>query len=448
MSKSSSANPHISSARLAAFEILRRVEEDGAYATTLLASTAEQLESKDRNLTHELVLGVLRRQLWLDRLVSYYSDRDPELLDAAVRIALRLGIYQLRFMSRIPASAAVNESVNLVRFARVKSASPFVNAVLRRATREPEFDPASVVTDPLEQIAVRTSHPKWLIQKWADDWGLSEAERFAAANNQVPPTAFRVINEGNRGREVLGVLESAGATIKDSKIASGARVVSGAGPALLELVGKGLIYLQDEASQLVAHVLGAERGERVLDVCAAPGSKTTHIADLFNDEGLIIAADIYPHRLKTIVAAVKTQGFKSIQCVALDALKELPFETGHFDRVLVDAPCSGTGTLRRNPEIKWRLTRADIQELAERQIRILANAANQVKSGGRLVYSTCSVEVEENEQVVEKFMTQDPRFRPSPLDLDATFLTGANTARIWPHKNGADGFFIASFERR
>jgi 16S rRNA (cytosine967-C5)-methyltransferase len=128
-------------------------------------------------------------------------------------------------------------------------------------------------------------------------------------------------------------------------------------------------------------------------------------------------------------------------------LKELPFETGHFDRVLVDAPCSGTGTLRRNPEIKWRLTRADIQELAERQIRILANAANQVKSGGRLVYSTCSVEVEENEQVVEKFMTQDPRFRPSPLDLDATFLTGANTARIWPHKNGADGFFIASFER-
>lgn len=447
MSNSSSSRPPISPARLAAFEILRRVEEDGAYATPLLSSKAEQLESKDRNLTHELVLGVLRRQLWLDRLIAYYANRNPERLDVAVRIALRLGLYQLRFMSRVPASAAVNESVNLVRFARVKSASPFLNAVLRRGTREPEFDPVSVVADPIEKIAVRTSHPKWLIQKWADDWDVSEAESLAAANNEIPPTAFRIVNERALGPEVIGVLEAAGASITDSTIAPGARLVSGAGSSLLELVGKGMIYLQDESSQLVAHVLGAKCGERVLDVCAAPGSKTTHIADLINGQGLIIAGDLYPHRLETIVAAAGKQRIKNVQCIALNALNELPFAAETFDRVLVDAPCSGTGTLRRNPEIRWRLTPADINELSERQVRILSNAANQVKSGGRLVYSTCSVEVEENEQVVEKFMSENNYFRPLELKLNEAFLTSPNTARIWPQKNGADGFFIAAFER-
>ena len=184
----------VSPARLAAFKILQRVEAGGAFASVLLAAQADKLQQSDRALCHELVMGVLRRQLWLDRLIAHYAERDPQRLDLPVRLALRLGLYQLRFLSRVPASAAVNESVNLVRLARLRSAEPFVNAVLRRATREPDYDPAAEISDPVERLAVETSHPSWLIERWVNRWGLDETAAFARANNEVPPVAFRIVN--------------------------------------------------------------------------------------------------------------------------------------------------------------------------------------------------------------------------------------------------------------
>ncbi|HEV7746701.1 MAG TPA: 16S rRNA (cytosine(967)-C(5))-methyltransferase RsmB [Pyrinomonadaceae bacterium] len=443
MGKSNSVSP----ARLTAFEILRRVAE-GAYASVLLAARAEELTSLDRALCHELVLGVLRRQLWLDRLIEHYASRKVAGLDEAVRIVLRIGLYQLRFLSRVPASAAVNESVNLVHLARLRSAGSLVNAVLRRATREPEVDPVSNIHDPLERLSVETSHPSWLLQRWRDAFGIVETAALARANNEAAPTAFRVVHVRASEDEVCRRLRAAGAELTPSAVATGAWRVSGAGRLLGVLAETGEVYIQDEASQLVGLALDVQPGQRVLDLCAAPGSKTTQIADLARDSAVIVASDLYGHRLRTLLSSAQLQGLVSIHCLLLDGLRPLPFAESAFDRVLVDAPCSGTGTLRRNPEIRWRISPADIQDLAERQKRLLFNAARVVRPGGRLIYSTCSVERDENEDVVQSFLENSKTFQRVALKLDDGLRTSSGAARTWPQREGTDGFFVCAFEHK
>jgi 16S rRNA (cytosine967-C5)-methyltransferase len=443
----------VSASRSAASEILRRVEEDGAYASVLLASAGEELRADDRALCYELVLGVLRRQLWLDKLIEHYAGRDAASLDAPVRRALRLGLYQLRHLTRIPPSAAVNESVNLAHEARLRSAANFINAVLRRATREPDYEPSADAPTELERIAVATSHPAWLVERWVKFFGAAEAESFARANNRTPPVAFRVNLLRASEDEVCARLHAAGVEVRPSQVAAGAwRVESagggGAAAQLRTLTAEGAIYTQDEASQLVAHVLGARDGERVLDACAAPGSKTTQIASR-RAGALVVAGDLHGHRLRVVRESAARQGLENIQLVAYDAEAwPLPFAAGAFRRVLVDAPCTGTGTLRHNPEIRWRITPADIAELAARQRRILSNAARSVGVGGRLVYSTCSVEPEENEGVVAAFLDAHPAFELTRPDAPERLLTNEGAARTWPQRDDTDGFFVAAFERR
>ena len=420
----------ISPARLAAFRILQQVET-GAFSSVLLAAEEPRLQSADRALCHELVLGVLRRQLFLDTIVEHLSKRGVEDLDAGVRIALRLGLYQLRFLTRIPASAAVNESVSLVRAARLSSATAFVNAVLRRAVRESAYDPAADIADPLEKIAIQTSHPRWLIERWASSFGVEETEAFARANNTVPPVTFRVVQTRAEVSDVLAKLRGAGATVTASQIVAGAWRVAGATPLLRELAAAGEIYLQDEASQLVAHTMDVKRGERVLDLCAAPGGKTTLMADRATDDAFIVAADRSAMRMATIVATMRLHQLKNINPLILDATEQLPFRNESFDRVLVDAPCSGTGTLRANPEIRWRLAPQDFANFKAQQQRIVSRAIDVLKPGGLLIYSTCSVEREENEDVIE---------RVEGLRL-------IRTMRTWPQRQGADGFFISILEK-
>lgn len=445
--KSSGPRDTVSPARLLAFEILRRVEESSAFASVLLTSREAELQPNDRGLCHELVMGVLRRRLLLDRLIAHYADRDPVRLDLPVRVALRLGLYQLRFLSRVPPSAAVNESVKLARVARVRSADGLVNAVLRRATREPDYDPVAALADPLERIAVETSHPLWLIERWAKTLGLDETAAFARANNVTPSIAFRVIQNRASESEVIQAIRAAGAVMLPSLLTPKAWRAEGSSKIVRQLAQEGVIYLQDEASQLVAHVLGAKEGERLLDVCAAPGSKSTHIADLTNDKAFIVSGDVHCHRLHTLTSIAAIQQCNSIYAVNMDATGELPFTASSFDRVLVDAPCTGTGTLQRNPEIRWRISPADIDDLAARQFQILVSASRMVKPGGRLVYSTCSVEPEENEGVVERFLEATNGFEPIVLSVKPALLCGPGLARIWPHRDKADGFFIAAFER-
>ncbi len=454
-----SSRTAVSPARLAAFQVLRRVEEDSAFASVLLASLSdEELRADDRALCYELVLGVLRWQLWLDHLIEHYARRKALSLDAPVRRALRLGLYQLRFLARVPPSAAVNESVNLVKQARLASAASFVNAVLRRATREPAYDPTANIVDPVTRLAVETSHPLHLIERWSKAFGVDETKAFAHANNEVPPNSFRLTMKTMKtpagqqhaeavGKDVLEQLRAAGGKLEPSFIAQESWRIEGAGNLLRELARDGAIYIQDEASQLIAHVLDAKACERVLDACAAPGGKTTHIAAKTNDKAFIVAGDVHEHRLRTVFESCARQGVTSVRPVVFDAARALPFAPESFERVLVDAPCSGTGTLRRNPEIRWRIQNPDIEALATQQKKILDCAAQTLRKGGRLLYSTCSVEVEENEAVVDDFLSRNNCFRQLFLNVPDSLKTAKGFARTWPQRDGADGFFVALLER-
>jgi 16S rRNA (cytosine967-C5)-methyltransferase len=450
--KSAGVRPAVSHARRAAFEVLRRVEEEGAFAAPLLANLPGTLSTEDRGLAYELTLGVLRWQFWLDRAVEHFSERKTGKLDPPVRRALRMGLFQLRFLTRVPAHAAVNESVQLAHASGFRSAAAFINAVLRRATREPNFDPAAAVEDQLERIAVETSHPPKLIRRWAAAFGTEEAAAFARANNDSAPAAFRVNTLKSGADTLIEKLRAEGLAVAPSRVAPGGwRVEGGSGASALlrELAAEGLVYMQDEASQLVAHVVGAAPGERVLDACAAPGSKTTHLAALAGGRALIVAGDLHEHRLRIVAETCARLGVEGVRLVAYNAEVALPFAAETFDRVLVDAPCTGTGTLRHNPEIRWRLSPESFRELPAVQGRILSAAARVVRRGGRLVYSTCSVEREENEEVVADFLQTHADFKqveatPAP----ALLLLPGGAARTWPQRDDVDGFYVAVIEKQ
>lgn len=440
----------VSPARRAAFDILNQIESRRAFADVLIAALPESdLSREDRALTQEIVLGVLRWRRSLDYFIERYSSRSIAKLDLPVLIALRIGLYQLRHLERIPQSAAVNESVNLVKRARVASSAPMVNAVLRRAVRSRDEKAGSDIDDPLERVSVELSHPRWLLERWRETLSDSEVQLLATANNSPPPTALRINTLHNSTNDIVSALEADGVTVRKSIVALDAWVVeSGPAAPLVNLARHGAIYFQDEASQLVSLLLDPRPGDRILDLCAAPGSKTSHLAALSNDSGWIIAGDRYVHRLTTLREACRRLDLKSVDALALDATGQLPFPSDFiFKRVLVDAPCSGTGTLRANPEIKWRLQKDDIERLAELQLKLLFRASASLEIGGRLVYSTCSLEREENESVVSRFLNSSSMYRQIVPDAPSGLITADGFVRTWPHRDGADGFFAAVLER-
>jgi 16S rRNA (cytosine967-C5)-methyltransferase len=442
----------VSPARRTAIDILERVEAGGAFASVLLAGIPESsLNRRDRALARELVLGVLRWRKTLDYFIEKYGERPVEGLDLPVLTALRLGIYQLRYLSRIPASAAVNESVNMVRRARLAGAAGLVNAVLRRATRSLADSPGADVKDPLERLAVEESHPPWMLERWSKAFGSVEAASLALANNQAPRVAFRLNTLLSESGQVMAELEERGVGCRPSVIAPGAFVAErGSALGSTDAARQGRIYIQDEASQVVSLALEVERGHRVLDLCAAPGSKTSHIAALAGGNAMIVACDLHLHRLATLESICKKLGAGCVYPVALDATRDLPFlwSGAKFDRVLIDAPCTGTGTLRENPEIKWRLRPDDVNRIALTQLELLKQGAQAVESGGRLIYSTCSIEAEENEVVVERFLKGGAPFNLIKPEAGEDLLTPDGFVRTFPHRHGCDGFFAAVLEKR
>ncbi len=453
----------VSAARSAAFEILRRVETEDAYASNLLASArCEDLSREDHALAQELTLGALRWQGQLDFLIEHFSRRKINKLDTAVLLALRLGLYQLLFLSRVPAHAAINESVNLVKANNLHSAAPMVNAVLRAAQRAGATAMASLtqsLNDPLIKLSIETSHPAWLLARWTKRFGADEARALAFSNNRAPQTAFRFNALRAPIETTRQWLAEHDIVTRPSSLAPGAEiVVTGSLSAHAEPVQQGWIYFQDEASQLVA-CLAAEsardaRAPRVLDVCAAPGSKTMLMAARLSDDALIVAGDLHLHRLSTMLELATRCGLSNLKLVQFDATAEMPFVADHgFDVVLLDAPCSGLGTLQRHPEIKWRMNEAKIHELAELQRHLLSNAAKQVRPGGLLTYSVCSSEPEEGEEVIAQFRHQHSEFRDvtrerlTELGVDpVNLLTSAFGARTFTHRHGCESFFFCVLE--
>ena len=442
--------PPIGPARRTAFDILRRVETERAYASVLVASLPQSdLSREDRALTHELVLGVLRRQRTLDYFIERYSHRSVQRLDLTVVLALRMGLYQLRYLTRIPHSAAVNESVNLVKQGGVRSAAGFVNGVLRTAARHLADPVGNEIEDPADRASVDLSHPRWMLERWSAFLGEPESHALAVANNQAQPPAFRVNPLRATVEEVTGILSTQGVHARESQYVASAFVVEGERTPLVQLAEQGLIYLQDEASQLVSILLDPRAGERVLDMCAAPGSKTSHIAALTKNESWIVACDLRPQRLTTLRSTCVRLGAEQVDVVALDGSRSMPFleSAQTFDRVLVDAPCTGTGTLSQNPEIKWRLAPDDVERLSKTQLALLSRGAEMAAVGGRVVYSTCSVEPEENEAVVAGFLDANRQFRLVEPNAPSDLITSDGYVRTFRHRHGMDCFFAAVMQR-
>jgi len=459
----------VSAARAVAFEILLRVEREESYAAELLHSAPHStLSSRDHGLATELVMGVLRWQSLLDERLAAASSQKVERLDGEVLAALRLGVYQLQFLSRVPARAAIFESVELVKAARKRSAAPFVNAVLRKVAGAATSDVLAEIGHSADglTLARTAAHPPWLVARWVERFGMETARRICAHDQTVPEAAIHIHDGRSYGRfddrshgrsndpAVDAELAAAGVQLAPGHLLSAAWRVLAGDVTATRVYQEGRASIQDEASQLVALLTG--RGEAILDCCAAPGSKTALLARR-NPRAQVFAIELHPHRARLLQ---KLNRLPNVHIVAADA-RHLPFACG-FDRILADVPCSGTGTLARNPEIRWRLNVEDLRDLQSRQVVILKSALAHLAIGGRLVYSTCSLEREENEAVVEAALEGAAEFKVADFKSDLEQLRQSGEMR-WEHVEAllagpylrtipgvhpCDGFFAALIERK
>jgi len=445
----SSANP-----RQAACETLLRIRKEGGFADRLIDIELSNgaLSGPDRGLYAELVFGVLRRQGTLDHILAQLLEKPMVELDPQALVILRIGLYQLTCLDRIPESAAVNESVNLAKEI-TPGTSGLINAVLRNYLRRRDtISFPDITTSPVAAIAARHSQPEWLVEQWLDQLGAAEAQLLAEASSQQPPLTLRV-NTLRSSREALlqqfkeHGIEATPCTYSPDGIAVAGRHIISTLPGF----EAGLFAVQDEASQIAGMLLGAAPGERIWDACSAPGGKCCHIAQQMDDRGELIATDISRSKLTLVQDNLRRLGISSASTAVADLHQPDTFPDGYFDRILLDAPCSGLGVIRRNPEAKWRLFSGDVTRLAAVQKTLLKNAANRLKPGGTLLYSTCSTSEAENELVVEDFLLHHPGFVlenlkelfPAWSELIAFY----GMFRAWPHHHGMDGFFAARIKR-
>lgn len=444
-------------ARTAAYHAVRAIASGRADLPRALHISREHLaDERDRSLAAEIVTGTLRWQRSLDYLIEHFSRRRIAKLDSEVVVILRLSLYQLLHLDRVPASAVVDDAVDLTRAARKPSASGFVNAVLRATLRQRHKLPLPArPADPndrdaaLAYLGVTHSHPEWLVARWLGRYGFEAAERWVRFNNDAPALTIRVNRLRTSREAAIAALLADGIETEPTRFAPDGLTVVRGNP--LRRPADGLVLVQDEASQLVPAFVGAQPGERILDLCASPGGKTLAMAADMNDTGLIAASDVRPGRLALLRDTVHTAAARCVSVVRVPTTGPLPF-AARFDAVLVDAPCSGLGTVRRDPDIRWRRSEADLERLARDQVTLLMRAAEVVRPEGRLVYATCSSEPEENDAVVAAFTAARPDFclrdlraRASPVI--ASLIDGHGFFRTTPSEHGLEAFFAALLTR-
>lgn len=445
-------------ARELALRALHRVETGDAYASLALEDLFRRhpADRRERALATELTFGVLRRRNTLDFLLERFTRRPLADLTPWIRNDLRLGAYQIRHLERVPPAAAIDEAVTLARRFGHAGTAGLVNAVLRAfAAGHAAVTFPDAAADPVSHLALVHSHPEWLVRRWLGRYGLDATRAFLEYDNAAPPRVVRA----NALRATPGALrarlEAEGVTAEPGRYLPEALILTGH-PALEDLPAfrDGWFQVQDESSMLAARVVDPRPGETVIDLAAAPGGKATHLAERMGDRGRVIANDLHPGRLALVEENCRRLGITCVEATAGDG-RALPDRfAGAADRVLLDAPCSGLGVLNRRPDARWRRREGSIRELAALQRDLLAAAGRLVRPGGVLVYSTCTVEPEENDGVCDAFLAEHPHFTPETLEpfLPPPLATADRGAsgrlQLLPFRHGVDGFFIARFRRR
>lgn len=440
----------VSPARDVALDVLLAVHERGAYGNLMLDAVLSEasIAPRDAALATELAYGTLRAQGTLDWAIGQFSTRDQSDLSPVLLDVLRLAAYQIMYLD-IPDHAAVNEAVNQARGRLHQGAGAFANAVLRAlAARSDELEWPSREDDLESCVSLRDWHPLWLVRKWFDELGAETTEQLCIADN-VPPVVSLRVNVLRASRdEILEALRAREIDAGEGVLMPEAVRLKRAGSlTALDEHASGLVYAQDEASMAVAHVVDPQPGETILDLCAAPGGKATHLAELMANEGRVVALDVNASRLGLVRQAADRLGVGIVETVQADARAWRP--AGQFDRVLLDAPCSSLGVLARRAEARWRRSEQDIAGLVKLQAELLNSAVSLVKSGGILVYSTCTISEPENQAQVAAFLERHGEFEPGDPDrgVDGEVRSGPGWIQFMPHVNGTDGIFVAKLAR-
>ncbi|WP_395096738.1 16S rRNA (cytosine(967)-C(5))-methyltransferase RsmB [Bacillus amyloliquefaciens] len=437
-----------------ALEALEKLEQNQAYSNLLLTSVIKTntLGDQDRGLLTELVYGTLQNKIALDYMLKPFI-RKPNKVKPWVIQLLRLSAYQMEYLEKIPDRAAIHEAVEIAKKRGHKGIASFVNGILRSLQREgaPSF---AEIEDPVLRLSTETSHPEWLVKEWVEAYGFEAAEKICRIH-LIPPKQTLRVNHIKSDREtVLNEMENAGLEAEAGDLSPDAIKLLKGSIANTAFFQNGRVSIQDESSMLVARALDPKPGETVLDACAAPGGKSAHIAELMENEGSLTSLDLHRHKVKLIKEGAERLGLTIIDAQTMDARKAgEAFGAERFDRVLVDAPCSGFGVIRRKPDMKYTKTPEDSRRLSEIQLGILREIAPLVKKGGTLVYSTCTMDRTENEEVMHAFIQEHPEFEPDfslekRLPEKARPFVQDGSLQILPHYFGTDGFFISSMRKK
>ena len=440
----------ITNPRQLAVVSLNELEETGDFLREVLDFHLREnsLGTLDQGLYTELVYGTVRMRRNLDYILSQASSRPLEKIKPSILNVLRIATYQIFYLDRIPHAAAVNEAVKLARFFGHEGMAKFTNGVLRQVIRGREdIGYPSLETDPVEHIGLRYSFPSWIVEMWVEWWGIEETIKLCESMNEPPKMHIRVNTLQKSPLEVRAYLEAQGITVKKGKFVPEVLEVH---PAYLVVkdswLQKGMYYIQDESSSLAAHALEVEPGQVVYDLCSAPGGKTTHVAQLMKDQGRILAFDVNASRLRLVEENAQKLTISMIETRVGDATEDLALRPA--PRVLVDAPCSGLGTMRHRPDIRWNKSLDEVLELVSIQKKILHQAANYVASGGLLLYSTCTLSKVENEDMAEWFLENHGEFQGYTFPGWFPSSQGPNWMKtIFPHRHDLDGFFLAIFRK-
>lgn len=443
--------------RETALKILFEINKSGAYSNIALNKNLEdnKLSNLDRAFITELVYGSLKWKLSIDYIIDQFSSVKIKKLSPWILNILRLGVYQLVYMSKIPESAACNESVNLAKRYGHSASSRYVNAVLRNVARsrdKVEYPDKS--KDLSTYLSIKYSHPEWMVKKWLERFGGHFTEELLESNNETAPLTVRVNTLKANKEELQTELNKEGFETEPARYLENALTIKN--PSSIIKMGafiKGLFQVQDESSMMVGQILDPKPGQLFIDVCSAPGGKATHIAQLMQNKGQVIARDVHEHKIKLIKEAALRLGIDIINAEVFDALEQDLSLTGKADGVLVDAPCTGFGIIRRKPDIKWTRNINDLDEIVKLQEKILNTASGYVKAGGVLVYSTCTIEPKENEELVKRFLRDNKEFELEDISAllpDGLVKDSAKEGyiQLYPNIDGIDGFFISKMRKR